>query len=345
MPSVKSLLSEFEKLSTLEQEQLFNLIGEVLTLSTHTKNIIEEVRENRFSKGKICLHCDSNNVVRNGKYNGKQRYLCKDCGKTFSDFTQSPISNSKKPLDKWLKYAECMIMGYSIRRCAKIVGINIATSFFWRHKILDAIAKFMDIGSVDGVIEADEVFFAESFKGNHKKSKTFKMPRKARKRGKQVKKRGISKEQICVATAIDRQGNIIIELICKGRMTHKELKKLYDGHIGESSILCTDSHKSYIQFAKDFDLDHKRIKRGRHKEGVYHIQHINSLHSKLKKWMYKFHGVSTKFLKNYLYWFKWLQFFDEDKELIKSKNFLVHSNSKFVKVKIDDFKTREPVFI
>jgi len=30
------------------------------------------------------------------------------------------------------------------------------------------------------------------------------MPRPSRKRGKQVKKRGISKEQVCVATALDR---------------------------------------------------------------------------------------------------------------------------------------------
>ena len=45
------------------------------------------------------------------------------------------------------------------------------------------------------------------------------------KRGKEIKKRGISKEQICVATALDRQGNLIIEPLCKGRMTHKELER------------------------------------------------------------------------------------------------------------------------
>ena len=72
-------------------------------------------------------------------------------------------------------------------------------------------------------------FFAESFKG----TRTANMPRKSRKRGKEIKKRGISKEQICVATALDRQGNLIIEPLCKGRMTHKELERLYKGHIGE----------------------------------------------------------------------------------------------------------------
>lgn len=89
--------------------------------------------------------------------------------------------------------------------------------------------------------------------------------------------------------------NLIIEPLCKGRMTHKELERLYKGHIGESSILCTDSHKSYIKFATDLNLDHKRIKTGKHKEGIYHIQHINSLHSNLKKWMGRFNGVASKY--------------------------------------------------
>lgn len=109
------------------------------------------------------------------------------------------------------------------------------------------------------------------------------MPRPSRKRGKQVKKRGISKEQVCVATALDRQGNLIIELLCTGRMTSEELKRLYANRIGEDSIFCTDSHKSYIQFAEDMELQHKKIKRGKHKEDIYYIQHINTLHFNLKR--------------------------------------------------------------
>jgi len=41
----------------------------------------------------------------------------------------------------------------------------------------------MGTGDVDGVVEMDETFVAESFKGNHKKS-GFSMPRHARKRAK-----------------------------------------------------------------------------------------------------------------------------------------------------------------
>ena len=171
------------------------------------------------------------------------------------------------------------------------------------------------------------------------------MPRESHKRGKSIKKRGISKEQICIATALDRQGNLIIEPLCKGRMTYKELENLYKGHIGENSILCTDSHKSYIRFATDFNLNHKRIKTGKHKEDIYHIQHINSLHSNLKRWMGRFNGVASKYIYNYMHWFKWLRIFESDKDSIKTKNFIVQSNVVYAYTRVKDFKLRTLQFI
>lgn len=104
------------------------------------------------------------------------------------------------------------------------------------------------------------------------------------------------------------------------------LERLYDGRVGDNSILCTDSHKSYVQFAKDFSLEHKRVKRGKHKEGIYHIQRINAVHSKLKKWMDMFYGVATKYISNYIYWFKWLHLFETDNEVVKIRNFMVQCN-------------------
>jgi hypothetical protein len=52
-------------------------------------------------------------------------------------------------------------------------------------------------------------------------------------------------------------------------MTHKQLEGFYDSHIGGGSTFCTDSHKSYIKFARNLGLEHKRIKSDKHKEGKY----------------------------------------------------------------------------
>lgn len=94
-------------------------------------------------------------------------------------------------------------------------------------------------------------------------------------------------------------------------------------------------------------LEHKRIKSGKHKEGLYHIQHINVLHINLKKWMNRFNGVATKYLNNYIKWFKWLQIFDidKDKEIIKAKNFMIQSNVVHLYIKVKDVKNRELLYV
>ncbi|MBW4607580.1 MAG: hypothetical protein KME22_10230 [Hassallia sp. WJT32-NPBG1] len=35
--------------------------------------------------GSSCPSCSSTNLKRNGKQNGSQRYVCKDCGKHFTE--------------------------------------------------------------------------------------------------------------------------------------------------------------------------------------------------------------------------------------------------------------------
>ena len=67
---------------------------------------------------------------------------------------------------------------------------------------MDALQNMADDVTLDGIIEADETFFAISYKGNHSKSKTFAMPRKAHKRGHSTHIRGLSQEKVCVPCAL-----------------------------------------------------------------------------------------------------------------------------------------------
>lgn len=315
MASVSSIKSDITTLSDYQLQELFNYIGEMLTLGSLKGSLNNDFKESRFSKGEICPHCQSTSIVKNGKLNGKQRYLCKSCKKSFNDLTKSALSSTKLPLEKWIEYVKGMILGLSIRKNAENIDVCVKTSFYMRHKVLDCIRAFMGIGDVDGIVEMDETFVPISYKGNQNKS-GFKMPRPARKRGKQIKKRGISNEQVCIATAIDRNGNIILEPICTGRISHKDL-----------------------------ELNHKRIMRGHYKNGIYHINHINSLHSKLKIWMYRFKGVSSKFLSNYMTWYKWLETFNDEKDIIRTKNMLIHSVIPFVDTKIKGYRDRNNNFI
>ena len=58
-----------------------------------------------------------------------------------------------------------MVDGLSVRKAARKCGIDNTTSFRWRHRFLRGLKDKKD-SSLKGIVEADETFFLESFKGS-----------------------------------------------------------------------------------------------------------------------------------------------------------------------------------
>lgn len=320
---IDKIVKAFEALSPSEQELFKNVIFNKIEHSDKSKNanleINEFVSESRFSKGIYCSYCKSEKFVRNGKTkDGGQRYLCKECRKTFTATTNTLLSYTRKELSVWKRYIHCMMSGMSIRKSAQECGITLRCSFLWRHKILDALKEMQNGIKIDGIIEVDETFFRLSFKGNHKKSKNFKMPRSAHKRGGMIE-RGLGKDQVCVPSAVNRNGLSVSKVGNLGNTTVESISTVLKRHIVEDSVLCSDGHIAYKKLANEIHLrEHIRIVGGRGKvRGYYSIARINAYHSALKTWMTRFKGVATKYLNNYLVWNNqvvWAKVTDDEKE-------------------------------
>ena len=77
MANVLSILSEIENLSLYQQTQILALLEERLISGSQITQVTKDVKETRFSKGKVCPYCKGENILRNGKYNNKQRYIAK----------------------------------------------------------------------------------------------------------------------------------------------------------------------------------------------------------------------------------------------------------------------------
>ena len=132
-----------------------------------------------------CPYCGSTNVIKWGfsKDRVTRRYKCMDCPYTFSRTTNTVISHTHKDTSVWEEYILLTLEGASLHACAKRCKIAVATAFSWRYKIMAALATDLDTKQLSGVVEMDETFVRISYKGNHKNSKTFKMPRPTYKRG------------------------------------------------------------------------------------------------------------------------------------------------------------------
>ena len=343
MPKVdiKAIIKDFDK---EELQNLISIVQGVLTSLFNSDEIKDSIKEIRFSNGYRCPKCQCKDVNKNGKSNGRQRYICKRCRRTFDEFTLSPFSSTKLGLDKWLKYCELMILGLPIRQCAEEIGVGVKTSFYMRHRILDVINISLKKDTVEGIVEVDEVFVRESYKGNHSKSTTFKMPREPRKRGKgknDKKKRGISNDQICIETGIDRKGNIVMGAVCNGRITTNDIVRFFNGKIGEDVTFIVDSHKSYFSINKDLNVELKRVPRGKSMlDSVYHLQHVNALHNGFKRWLMPFNGVSSKYISNYCTWFKFLQLSKKNKKGERIKDMLVNVATKEAYITINSIRNR-----
>ena len=268
----------------------------------------------------VCPHCGCINAKRNGTKNGNQRYLCLDCNRSFINTTNSIFYHTRKSDEnKWIEFIECMIDNLSLRKSADKCSITLKTAFNWRHKILNSINKLFANDKITGLIEMDDTYFGLNYKGNHSKSKNdFVLPRKAKVRGKVESKRGTSKNQVAVSTAISRNGELLCNLISYGSPTVKELHRIYDNKIinPQQSKIIIDGWKPYITFCNENRIVYKRlVMQNRHPgdktpvvRGQYHLQHVNNFHSIIKDVvMNKYKGVATKHLETYINWCKWLK--------------------------------------
>lgn len=211
--SKSTVFSEFLNLHPIDQQELYEELYSIVNRSTNSLSAyMDDIREARFASKPHCPHCESENIKGHGKYRGRQRYKCKDCGKTFNDTTASPLAGTHYP-DKWAEYIQCMIEGKTLQQTADQLDIHISTAFYWRHKVLIAL-NAMESDFLQGLVESDEKFFLESNKGKNQVAKTGK--RKARKRGGVASKRGLSSEQVCIVVAMDREGHIVNKTAGRG---------------------------------------------------------------------------------------------------------------------------------
>ena len=293
------ICSMLARLSREERREVLNYLEDLdAGFEQNLYEIAEEIREKRFQKGLVCPHCESDQVVRFGKDNGQQRYRCKSCKRTFTDFTGTPLGKLQKK-EEFFHSLTCMLDGDVLSKTAEKVGISVPTAFSWRHKVLDAL-RSAEEDELSGIIEVDDTYFLYSEKGNRN------LDRPPRRRGGKAKKRGISKEQVCVVVGCDRNGRAVSDVACHGRPTAEDVDQVLRINTDQKAILCTDKHTALKRFANLKQIKHQElnISKGRRTiKGIYHIQNVNSYHSRLKNWMRRFKGVATKYLSNYLHWF------------------------------------------
>lgn len=263
-----------------------------------------------------CRKCGGDRIVKFGKdKNGKQRYKCKCCGATFTETSYSATSKTRHSKEDWEVYIHLLLKGASLTECAFQCGISVRTAFIWRHKILSTLQHDQRNRVMSGIVEADEKYIPVSYKGNHKQSTHFVMPREPFKRGSDNHSNNYPK--VCVMCAVERNGQSYSEVLGAGASTTRMVNHAFENRIAPDSIMLSDGGKSIANyFAKRKDIGHIVLKSsvsGSHKggdpeiRGIYHIQTVNNFHKRLDDFMRSYSGVATKYLNHYVSLFVWIE--------------------------------------
>ena len=279
----KQVLKSLNKLSQSQDRMLKEELKKV-----DQKKIVAKSLETPINKLK-CIHCKSKDFIRWGYQSDLQRYKCKKCRKTFNSLSGSPLARLKRK-GHWLDYSKCLILGKTIRNAALVCDISKSTSFRWRHRFLLA-SKFMDADSFRGVVEFYDKKEKFSFKGAKKIPNQF------------LEKR----PEITVLYCKDRNHNS--KSIILNNFTEFNISNKLSSMLSKDLLFCSDNKLEYHNFSKKLNLRHGFINlknKETVKKSVVHLNNINMYYDSYIIWKKRFRGVATKYLRNYLSWFRTL---------------------------------------
>lgn len=126
-------------LSTLTTMQKANQVkSNKVVLPAELLELLKKCSLNRGSNW-VCPKCGSVAISKNGKRNGRQRYFCKDCRKTFGNTYGTLLYHPRLSVDQWRKFLTLPLYNTSLKRIKKDIGINKAIAWYtkghWRHSL------------------------------------------------------------------------------------------------------------------------------------------------------------------------------------------------------------------
>jgi len=349
----------YSSLTEADQKHIEEMIMTKLGLKSEiTDTCGKLVADYHNHKKPDCPEChvegSHKNINKNGKDKyGNQCYVCKVCGKKFTDRTGTMFHGSRKDAETWRKFIHMTLSMHSISECERECNICHQTAFVWRHKVLKVLlGALITERKMNGIIQMDETFMPTNYKGNHYKGfhvageyhdiSESPLPRAPIRNSKDNKSRSQSDKVSILCMTQNGYENLFALAIGKGKITAEKLAVTVGGHADKDTCMfITDEDKTYINYFADNKYKHialksnttgnKSIHRPEIRDG-YHFQSVNNMHRNIKQKLFTYRGLSSKYLNHYLSLFIFLTEFRENKEAAKENEFLTMATNSTTRI-------------
>ncbi len=250
---------------------------------------------------KSCPDCSGEHIIKNGHKDSIQRFLCRDCGRTFASTKGTIMEHSHLGQEAWEQAIADTLNGrVSLDKTAEKLGICHSTAFHMRHKILIALGKNAedDPTVLSNISELDETYVLESQKGTKFGPDAEREPRK---HGAKSSTRGISDEQVCIMAGVQRSGGpAFATTLNRAHPSKDEILQAFSDHIDAGCVAFTDGLKGYKHLESAVDCVVESVPLSEQKATkTANLNTVNGFHSHIKSLYNHYRSVATKYLNRY----------------------------------------------
>lgn len=259
-----------------------------------------QLRAARAAACRRCPHCRADRVIRWGQARGRQRFRCRACRRTFTEFTGTPLAYVHHP-ERAVAVLRHLRLGLTLRRSAARLGIHVATAFRWRHRLIGRL-RALPQGVPGEVVELGVLVLPRSEKGSRQ------LTRAPWRRGRQWPTPGESVRVLLASDARRRLAWLQTEHIPIHRAYAAVVEELL-GRVDPWAVVCTEVPEPFGKVCERLGLlDLRRLLAGRGPLALLEVaERATRLRRALRAWLRAFRGVATRYLEAYVAWYGWLR--------------------------------------
>ena len=151
---LKEVITAYRNLSFCDRTAFYYSVSNDVDVSESNLQVF--LFKTRLKEGSCCIYCEGEHILKNGhRKDGTQRYVCRDCKRSFIPTSFSITSGTRKRPAVWAAYIRCMMDIKTLKETSEECGISVTTAFVWWHKILDALHELTDKVYLAGTVEAN----------------------------------------------------------------------------------------------------------------------------------------------------------------------------------------------
>ena len=264
---------------------------ELLSSEASTANLLEQVR---WRDGLYCQRYRSESVIKHGSHREYQRYLCKDCDRTFNDEAGTVFAHAEVGLSKLLfGFYSFLRFNTSIRQ----LYAEIDVAYHSLRRRVEQFARTLDAPDISlvGPVEIEEFYVSAGMKGRERDSRS---------RSRVLSKRGrgtYEEDKPPVFTLVDR-GTGQRYVVPAKSADEAAVRFLLDNHEKESLTVYTDGFRAYDPLGDDESFHREVVIHGdgEYVDGDAHVNMCESYASLARRWLSPHRGVAKDKLTPYL---------------------------------------------